>query len=365
MKVGKTKVNVNIESLFVGEEPVWGDPKKELPLIRALNWYSNQLSPKESKKYTLDYVKKYNYSQDIIEKLSSAQDYIFKNLGFVCRMILRGADLDRKDWINDKIEEIITYVPSENIVSQPSIKPEKNIQERIFDQATAYINEVEGFVDAYIKERKSDFKCYEWLKSSDIKPVYAKQIENHYRPMLDELELAYNKKDEQLVEAYSHWSKKELSNFCEFIKNIVNGCYDHSSNTKVVRKTRKKKAIPLEKKVSSVKYKREDNEFKIVSINPAEILAAKQLWVFNTKYKTLGVYNSEDDAGFSVKGTTITGFNETTSIQKTLRKPADFLPIVTKGKKSELKKLMESISTKEQALTGRLNEEIILLKVLK
>jgi hypothetical protein len=180
-----------------------------------------------------------------------------------------------------------------------------------------------------------------------------------------ELDLAYSKQDEDLVEAYSHWSKKELKGFIDFIDSIIQACLDYSSNKKVVRKTQKKKAIPLEKKVSKLKFKKEDTEFKLASVDPTEIISAKQLWVFNCKYKTLGVYNSKDDSGFAVKGTTIEGFDEVTSIQKTLRKPLETLPLVTKGKKVELRKVMSSLSTKEQALTGRINTDTILLKVVK
>ena len=244
-------------------------------------------------------------------------------------------------------------------------KPEKNIQERMFDQATTYINEIEGHVDSFIKEKKSSFKCYEWLVANSIKPIYLSQIKDHYQPFFVEISEAINKEDDQLVESYSHWSKKELSEYLTFIGGIISDCDKYSNNTKTVRKTRKKKAVPLEKKVSKVKYKKEDTEYKIVSVNPTEIIASSQVWVFNSKTKSLGVYYSNDDSGFSIKGTTIEGFNETSSIQKTLRKPQDILPLITKGKKTELKKVMKELSTKEKPLNGRLNEEIIILKVVK
>lgn len=359
-----------VETLFIGEEPVWGDAKKEISLFRALSWYSNQFGPKESKKYTLDYVKKEKYPKDIVEKLSGSDEDTFKNLGFVCRMISRGATLDRESWIKQRINEIITFVPfSSSIIANATKptdqKPEKTIQERVFEQATVYINEIEGHVDSFIKERVSTFKCYEWLSSSGVKPIYTSQIKEHYAPLFDELTIALNKSDEQVTESYSHWTKKELTAFLKFVEGIISDCDKYSSNTKTVRKTRKKKAIPAEKKVAKVQYKKEDAEYKIVSINPTEIIAAKQLWVFNSKNKSLGLYNSMDDSGFSIKGTTIVGFDEITSIQKTLRKPEEVLPLVTKGKKTELKKILSGLSTKEKVLNGRLNEEIVILRAIK
>ncbi len=365
MKKEIKKYSVNVEALFVGDEPTFGDPKTELPLTRALSWYSNQKDWKDSKKYVLDYVKKNNYSKTIQEKLSSASEDLYKNLGFVCRMIMRGAQIDKQEWINTRINEIITYDKSTEIESELVPKETRSIQDRVFDQATQYINEIEGHVDHYIKNRTADFKCYDWLTANSIKPIYSKQIIDHYLPLKEELKLTVDKKDEQLVESYSHWTKKELTNYLSFITNIIDDCIKFGSNVKTVRKTRKKKVVTVDKKIAKLQYKKEDTETKIVSINPVEIIAAKQLWVYNTKYKKLGVYYSKDEAGFGVKGTTLENFDDNLSISKTLRKPLEVLPLVTKGKKNELKKIMGEIKTKEDVLTGRLNSDTILLKVIK
>jgi hypothetical protein len=89
------------------------------------------------------------------------------------------------------------------------------------------------------------------------------------------------------------------------------------------------------------------------------------MWVYNTKNKKLGVYNAEDAGGFSVKGTTITGYSEDKSTQKTLRKPAEVLPEVLKGGKVFLRSVLTNIRAVESKLNGRLNKDIILLKVVK
>lgn len=362
MKVSK----INLETLFVGDEPVFGDPKTELPITRALSWYSNQKDWKDSKKYTIDYAKKH-LSKDIQENLSQAHEDLYKNLGFVCRMIMRGAPLDKQEWIINRINEIINYDKSTEIVSEviPQQKETRSIQDRVFDQATQYINEIEGHVDIYIKTKTTNFKCYDYLTSNSIKPIYMKQIIDHYLPLQEEIKLTLSKSDDQLNESYSHWSKKELTNYLNFITGIIDDCNKFSSNTKTVRKTKKKKVITADKKVSKLQYKKEDTETKTVSINPADIISAKQLWVYNTKYKKLGVYYSKDDAGFGVKGTTLENFDENSSITKTLRKPLEVLPIVVKGKKLDLKKIMNEIKTKEDVLTGRINSDTILLKVIK
>jgi hypothetical protein len=368
-KSQKPRTNINIESLFIGEEPTFGNPKTEIGVCRSLSWYSNQYGPKESKKYTIEYAKDNQYSKDIVSKLNSADEELFKNLGFVCRMVSRGANIgiDKFNWIESRINAVIDY-KADSFTSalsvQQTLKPEKSIQDKIFEYATQYINEIEGHIDTFIKSHTSEFKCYDWLKSNSIKPIYIIQIKQHYNPLLEELSDAINKKDDQLVESYSHWSKKDLKSFFEFVTGIIADCEKYTGNVKTIRKPRKQKSVPLEKKVASVKYQKESVEYKIASISPTQILGAQQLWVFNTKYKKLGVYFAKDEAGLGIKGTTIEGFDETSSICKTLRKPEEVLPTVAKGKKTDLKKVMSTIKCKETQLTGRISSDTILLKTV-
>lgn len=370
-KAKKPRMNINIESLFFGDEPVFDDPKKEIGFSRSLSWYSTQYGTKESKNYTLEYAKTNSFSKETQKKLASADETLFKNLGFICRMVSRGATLglDKFNWIDDRINEIINS-KDDGFSSQltPSVqtnKQEKTIQDKVFEYATQYINEIEGHIDIFIKKRSSEFKCYEWLVANSIKPIYINQVKQHYIPLFNELSSALNKQDEQLVESYADWTRKELKSFLDFVAKIISDCDNYTGNAKVTRKPRKKKAVPLEKKVSSVKFQKESTEYKIVSVSPTEIIGARQLWVFNTKYKQLGLYKSQDDSGFSIKGTTICGFDENASICKTLRKPLDTLEEFKKAKKTDLKKFLSNLSTKESTLNGRINSDTILLKVIK
>ena len=68
-------------------------------------------------------------------------------------------------------------------------------------------------------------------------------------------------------------------------------------------------------------------------------------------------------SGLSVKGTTIIGFDETQSVQKTLRKPADQLKEFKKAGKVALRKFLDDIATTDTKLNGRCNPETILVKV--
>lgn len=360
-------ISLSVEHLFIGDEPSWANPKKVISVNRALSWYANQRSPKDSKNYLIEYARNIGLNKEIISKLSSAKEAAFNNSGFIARMISRGAKLEKQKWLENRIEQIVNY----NVVSefdgststQIQSKPERNIKKDIFDIGTGYINELECVVDEIIKTKKTNFNIQTWFNLNDLKSVYLIQIKNFYSPLLQELTLALSKQDEQLNESYSSWKKKDLIFFKNFISDIL-FCCDEKKKVKVAtKKSKAPKEISKEKTLSSLKYKLSDNDFKVVSIKPKEILGATQLWVFNTKYRTLGLYISEK--GFSVKGTTIQGFDEALSVCKTLRKPLDTLPIVLQGKKTELKKLIPSIKAKEAKLNGRINNDIIILRAIK
>jgi hypothetical protein len=65
----------------------------------------------------------------------------------------------------------------------------------------------------------------------------------------------------------------------------------------------------------------------------------------------------------SVKGTSIIGFNENLSVQKTLRKPEEQLKEFKAAGKVQLRKFLDDIKAVDIKLNGRINEEVVLLKV--
>ena len=146
---------------------------------------------------------------------------------------------------------------------------------------------------------------------------------------------------------------------------IISDCNGFTSNSKVAKTPRKKKIVPISKKVLKLNYKKEDPEYKIVSIKPESIIGCQNLWVFNTKTRKLGVYVASDESGLSVKGSTIENYNVELSITKTVRKPLDVIPNVIKGKKTVLKKIMSDINSVQTLLNGRINGDVVLLTSIK
>lgn len=153
------------------------------------------------------------------------------------------------------------------------------------------------------------------------------------------------------------------------VKSAVIWSKDPRSNkvSVVIKKTRKPRKRKIKTPIEQVKklnFLKESPEFKLKSICPTKIVGAKQLWVFNTKYRYLGVYCAENDFGFTVKGSTIQNFDQEKSIEYKLRKPTEPLKKVQEGGKVELRHVFDYIKTKERKLTGRMNQHTIILRAL-
>jgi hypothetical protein len=248
------------------------------------------------------------------------------------------------------------------VVAQPTI------QERVRESAMRMTEEIEDAIDSFQTDPEAfdpkAFKMLNLLKGKEVKAAHARIIKTFYERDLAELEeLASGKGDEQLREAYSHRSKKQIRNLITFYQEIMSACDMLAQEAKVNRKPRKTKAVPKEKLVAKLKFMKSNEPLKLVSVNPTDIIGAVELWVYNTKNRKLGRYVASEFNTLGVKGTSLTGFDEFKSVCKTLRKPEDKLKEFKAAGKVQLRKFLDDINATDTKMNGRLNEEIILLKV--
>jgi hypothetical protein len=181
---------------------------------------------------------------------------------------------------------------------------------------------------------------------------------------LEELIEAMEGSDPQLKEAYSHMTKTMLKNRVVFFGNLIEDAERYGNVTKKTRAPRKPRTISVEKVLKNFKYQKEDNTYKIASINPEKIIGAQELWCFNTKYKIVTVFRALDRGGLKVKGTSIISYDEATSSSKGCgRKPEIVLDKLRNGGKIVLRKVMEELKT-DKPLQFRINENTILMKVM-
>lgn len=239
-------------------------------------------------------------------------------------------------------------------------KPKVSIQQRINEQVSGYIGEIEGKVDDFIgSDFKDKYDCYAHLNSLGCKAVHARKMREFYMLCYNETVDVYNAEDDYLNEAWGHLKPKYHKKIMDFYGVIVDDIDRLIKNSTAQRKPRKKKTLSASRLVSKLKYENEHPDLKLVSINPEKIIGCSELWVYNTKYNRLGVYYAENSVrGLSVKGCTIQNYDSSMSIQKTARKPEDVLKTLTKR---TLNKNLKQMTTKEKEVTGRINAQTILL----
>jgi hypothetical protein len=283
---------------------------------------------------------------------------------------------DTAAWLRAEIVKVISAgkddISEEDAKAIEAAKPAvytPSIQERVREASLKMTEEIEDAIEGFQKDPESfdpkAFKLLNLLKGKEVKAAHARIIKTLYSKDLAELEeLASGTEDEQLREGYSHLSRKQVRNLISFYQEIMSACDMLAQEAKVNRAPRAKKAQPKEKIVAKLKYKKTDEPLKLVSINPTDIIGAKELWTFNTKTRKLGKYVATEYQELTVKGTSIVNFNENTSVQKTLRKPVEQLKAFKDAGKVQLRKFLDDINAVDTKMNGRINEETILLKAV-
>lgn len=346
--------------VMAGTEPKVVQELSNSELGKILNWYSQNKVAKDAQKYASDYFKK-----KLKLTLNASGREIPTTFGFVCRILSNGATITGKDldWFNQTVEELKTK--KEKIVEDVVKTNVISIQDRVNEKVSEIIGELEGAIDDYIISEFKNTPSPYGIMHDKAKAMHAMKIIDWFSKRQQEYDEVMNTDDPLLKEGYSNFSKNELKKLWAFCGDIITDAMKIAGESKATRKPRKKKSKTPEQLVSKIKICDANDEYKLKSESPKDIIGASQLWVFNVKTRKLGVYHSLDSQGFGVKGTSVTNFSEMKSVQKKLRKPESILPEVIKGGKVFLRNVMESIKAVDSPLTGRLNSDIILIKIVK
>lgn len=191
---------------------------------------------------------------------------------------------------------------------------------------------------------------------------------SHVKPMIEgwllDYEDAYHKRCDQAVEGYSHLKRSVLNHRIKVCKEMLSDLDRIKSASKASRNVKVKGSVAIDKQVAKVQYKKEDTDFKIVSINPIQIPNKHRLYTFNCKYKVVTEYVTDSPSGFIISGSTIKNFNKATSRAVTLRKPDDYLPMFLSKTPKQIDEAWKGVTTKTFSPNGRINKDTILLRVL-
>ena len=244
-------------------------------------------------------------------------------------------------------------------------KPKKNIQEimrqKAFDCEAELEEQWDDYLNTEIKATQKFPKFKEYMKLHSVLPQHVPLIKASWVDLRDELNGAINEECEQLVEGYSTYTKNQLKNMTKYCEALLADCDAYIEWKKASKAPRKKKLKTPAEMVKKLQYCESHDELKLKSVDPADIIRATQVWVYNIKNRKLQYYVA-DDGGFVVKGTTLSGFNTVQSQQKTLRKPADTLKKIKVASKDNAKMTFELLKTTGIACNGRFNNNLVIIK---
>ena len=357
-------------------EPTWEtrtEPCNQFDLVFAFQWYNHNKDNKDARKYLIEYLVKNNL---ITATQKQAADYLNQSWnivdGWLARCLSRGAwvpDSVYNNFLENRIPELkvrLDAIIRERNLDVLQIQDTSNvisIQERVTAKVDYFIMELEAkFDEVWHNQSGEEFVPYTWMIENEVKPMHASKIAEYFKSRAADWISIIESKDEYVKESYPR-PRKEMIEAAKFFTAIATDAEKLASNKNAARKPRKKKPVSFEKKVKNLKFKKDDTENKLVSIDPVKIMGAQKLWIYNVKNRRLGIYVAKDEAGLAVKGSSIENYKYSESISKTLRKPKEVLSRVLDGGKVVLRKVMGEINSKPSELNGRINKDTILLRV--
>ena len=244
------------------------------------------------------------------------------------------------------------------ITISPALKLARKIRNTIMQE----LLELE---DDWIAGKETTINLYDRFKYHGLTNTAISYVKPMVEGWLLDYEDAYHKRCDQAVEGYSHLKRSTLNQRIKTCKAMLEDLERIRSATKASRNVKVKGSVAIDKQVSKVQYKKEDTDFKIVSINPIQVPNKTRLYTFNCKYKVITEYVTDSPNGFIISGSTIKNFNKATSRSVKLRKPLDFLPSFLSRTPKQIDDLWKLyITTKTFAPNGRINKDTILLRVL-
>lgn len=333
--------------------------------LRAnLSFYNVEVDDnKKKKEWTLAYWKDQKKDTKGLARMSDAY---FVTVGALAHMVkFRNIALNENDisHLDKKYEELkgrVNVETSEDDAVDTSADRARHREALADSVVKDHIGEFLHGVDLFLKGDSFDAKGY--LVRNNVKAVHTRRIADALKPTLREIKLAIAGKDEQLVEAYSFFSMRKLNKFAEYVQGLIDSCEVAAAITKAARSPRATKVKSPSEVVKAVKWLESDSVSKLKSEHPSKIVNASEAWVYNAKNRRLFKYVSLGGLYLTVKGSTIINVDVEKSGGKIVRKPETLLKGIQDMTSRPINKLYSSIRGTESRATGRLSEDILIVK---
>ena len=367
----------DVDVQHYGDEPLFvlqpDEDKRRVTLMRSFTWYNRFYGKKDAKELMSQYLEYNKRTNDSKIMRRVHENEFLLTLCWLARMQLRGLSLTEHEelTLENEINRLLKLVhkpEEEKAVVEAPARP--NIQEILKDKAREAAGELEGLFDEFITSgapTKHTLRPMDEVAKKNVMPQHISILTEVWKKKLNEFEEVLKGTDAQLVQGYNHLTKTQVKNIVKFIELVINDLNSYISVKKAAKAPRARKAVPVEKIVAKLKYQKtfKDTASKLdlVSISPIKLHGASECYLYDSTKRKL-IYLCADDysKAFTVKGTTILGFDTNKSQVKTLRKPGESLPSLMKLGKPAGRKFFDEIKAVGTAFNGRTNENIIILK---
>lgn len=357
---------------YMGDEPVWTiqpeDQERGTRLIYAFKWYNYYYSRKDAKDLMAQWLD-HNGRKTEAKQYRAAPESAVDGMthGWLARMNMVGLHLLEEEVaaINDHVKRVIS-VKAEAEVEEKATTNKPNIQDRLREKALECGGEIEGLFDEFLtKDCKlnADYKPGVVIRSMNIQPQQVNIIAEPWKTRMSELNAAADGKDEQLTEGYAHLTRSQLKAAIKFCELVINDCATHIQHKKAERKPRAKKAVSPEKLTAKFKWAKECADLQLKSESVTKLVDASEAWLYDkAKRKLIHVVADAHLGTFTVKGSSVIGFDPGQTEMKTLRKPKEQVMELFADGKPGARKYFKDIKTTSVKWNGRSSENLMILR---
>jgi hypothetical protein len=358
----------------MGMEPTWKTQPTDNRISafsHAFSWYNYFYGKKDARDMIVNYLETHGRKEDVRTLKRIPDSSIRLTTGWLCRMTMVGLELTEHEQI--KLDNLLKEIleSKQNEVEEEAVVedavPRITIQDRLREKVSECAGELDGMFDEFIAsgaKMSADWKPIATIRGMNVAPQMISVIADIWKRRQSEFEEVAKGKDAQLVEAYSYLNKIQMRNVLKFCETVINDCGAYVQIKKVERKPRKTKPVDPAKLTAKFKYLKEFAELKLKSVPVTGLVGATEAWLYDTKKRKLIHVTADSHIGsLTVKSSSIIGFDAATSVQKTLRKPAEQIKALLSVGAPQARKVFKDIKATDTKFNGRGNENLILLKV--
>ena len=222
------------------KELTFTKPLTHLDLTRTLNWYNNNRTSNDARKYLHEYCKREIDSKLTISDISK-WSYLATD-GWVSRLLSNGVEFPIENMKGKHDADIRRYIRvafKEVSESKPKPKIEEEILITPIQRVDGILGDLEHEIDVFTQNGcKTQFVLDKYLNANNVKQKYANDIKR-WAKVEDKryTEILSPKADMQLKEAYSNFSRPELKRLHKLYQSFYD---DADAHIKLSRKPRMK-----------------------------------------------------------------------------------------------------------------------------